>query len=203
MNTILAGTHEARDCALFIDLPDQGWTMWGPGLSRGRATRTRPGLAHGRAAGRAGGAARRSTPPTTCTRTRTCMRMLRETGPTVRPAIDEYLERFRQSQRVRGVPSRLPDRPAHRAWATVARSRRMPPSGDYALISLDLDHFKDVNDTFGHAAGDVVLAQVADVLQSSVRDGRRRLPPRRRGVPRRACRGRRGAAPTSSRNASA
>ena len=34
MNTILAGTHEARDCALFIDMPDQGWTMWGPGLPK-------------------------------------------------------------------------------------------------------------------------------------------------------------------------
>ena len=34
INTILAGTHEARDCALFIDLPDKGWTMWGLGHSR-------------------------------------------------------------------------------------------------------------------------------------------------------------------------
>ena len=41
MNTILAGTHEARDCALFIDLPDQGWTMWGLGHDRPSA-RTPP-----------------------------------------------------------------------------------------------------------------------------------------------------------------
>ncbi|CCQ74157.1 GGDEF domain-containing protein [Magnetospira sp. QH-2] len=37
------------------------------------------------------------------------------------------------------------------------------------LLFIDLDGFKQVNDTFGHAAGDTVLQRVADVLRDSVR----------------------------------
>ena len=39
-----------------------------------------------------------------------------------------------------------------------------------ALIYFDLNHLKRTNDTYGHAAGDAVLAHFADVLQSHVRE---------------------------------
>ncbi|MBC06889.1 diguanylate cyclase [Thalassospira sp.] len=40
----------------------------------------------------------------------------------------------------------------------------------FGLIILDLDYFKNVNDTYGHAIGDRVLEKVADTLRQALRD---------------------------------
>ena len=51
------------------------------------------------------------------------------------------------------------------------RLSRQTQSGPlFAVLLIDLDHFKSVNDAHGHAAGDTVLAGVADVLRRTVRD---------------------------------
>ena len=62
----------------------------------------------------------------------------------------------------------------------VAREERQ--GGRFALLLLDIDHFKKLNDTFGHPAGDAALKHTARVLERHLRQGDEAGALRRRGV---------------------
>ncbi len=54
-----------------------------------------------------------------------------------------------------------------RLEAEIQRANRLP--GELAFLTFDIDHFKAVNDTYGHPMGDAVLRQIAEVVRSRLR----------------------------------
>ena len=63
----------------------------------------------------------------------------------------------------------LPNRIRFQARLNEARSRLERSGEGFAVLAVDLDRFKHVNDTLGHPIGDALLQKVAERLQSAVR----------------------------------
>ena len=94
-------------------------------------------------------------------------RLLTVRDVTERKQLEEQLRHDALHDPLTGLGNRLlfHDRLTH----ATARASRNPHA--IAVLMLDLDGFKDVNDTLGHAAGDRLLCEVADRLRRTLRPG--------------------------------
>ncbi|MBF0615129.1 MAG: diguanylate cyclase [Magnetococcales bacterium] len=57
----------------------------------------------------------------------------------------------------------------HEALHRLSRIHDRDPQASIAILAYDIDHFKSINDNFGHAMGDVTLRVVAHILMDSIR----------------------------------
>lgn len=78
---------------------------------------------------------------------------------------EEYIAHISQHDSLTGLPTRhlLFDR----LEMAIARANRS--ESKCALLMLDLNEFKAINDSYGHAAGDILLVHLADQLRSAIR----------------------------------
>ncbi|WP_213937362.1 sensor domain-containing diguanylate cyclase [Pseudomonas sp. dw_612] len=83
-----------------------------------------------------------------------------------RKQLHERLQRMAQYDQLTQLPNRELLRDRLKASLALARSE----GGRMALLYVDLDRFKQVNDTHGHAVGDMLLQAVANRIKGCVRD---------------------------------
>lgn len=84
----------------------------------------------------------------------------------LRKAMEQELMRLATTDSLTGLPNRRHF--MEKLEYELARIKRFGKPA--CLLMLDLDHFKRVNDTYGHAAGDAVLRHFATLSQSSLRE---------------------------------
>ena len=88
------------------------------------------------------------------------------TDITERKDVEEHMQHLAQYDGLTNLPNRtlFNDR-LHHGMSTAHRNRKK-----LALMFIDLDKFKPVNDTYGHGVGDLLLKEVAYRIQSCLRD---------------------------------
>ena len=85
---------------------------------------------------------------------------------TDRKAMEEHIRRLASHDNL----TRLPNRSLLMDRLQVAMAQVRRQGGQFALLFLDLDEFKPVNDCHGHDVGDQLLQQVAERLETTVRE---------------------------------
>jgi diguanylate cyclase (GGDEF)-like protein/PAS domain S-box-containing protein len=88
---------------------------------------------------------------------------------TARKRYEDELRQAKQDLERQALHDSLTGLPNRRALER--HMRPMDGGGPRTLLRVDLDKFKNVNDTHGHAAGDHVLVRVAEILRAGIRPG--------------------------------
>jgi len=93
----------------------------------------------------------------------------------------DITERYNQEKEIEKLVEKLKEAAHHDPLTGLANrvklvetfdneTKRQKRSGkDLSMVVLDLDHFKKVNDTYGHVAGDKVLTRTAEILNDGIR----------------------------------
>ncbi|KAB0602064.1 GGDEF domain-containing protein [Cupriavidus pauculus] len=102
-------------------------------------------------------------------------RLMRETRRLIRRSDREELEMNRLNHRLQELAQELEYRATHdtltgalNRGAVIDRATAALARGSLALIVLDIDHFKRLNDDFGHPVGDAVICGVTACLKDTV-----------------------------------
>jgi diguanylate cyclase (GGDEF)-like protein len=67
------------------------------------------------------------------------------------------------------VLTRIPNRRATQGFLEKELSRAQRNEGEFSVLLIDIDDFKQVNDRWGHAVGDHTLVKTAGIFQSMIR----------------------------------
>ncbi len=89
----------------------------------------------------------------------------REQAEKEKEALIKKLDRLSKTDRLTGVFNRLKLDEQLESMLNIAERYNRP----FSVLLLDIDHFKTVNDTFGHQSGDKVLVGLAGILQENIR----------------------------------
>lgn len=100
-----------------------------------------------------------------------CLRELRDATKGIAYHLDCLFAQNNELEAGRDVLTRL----LNRKFLPVVLNKEIhfarQRKSSFALLAIDIDHFKQVNDQYGHEAGDVVLQQMAAILTNSSRGG--------------------------------